>query len=387
MITVMMIIGSRANYSSAKPIMRVFRDCVDVDLHTICNASAVSEKYGDVASLVEKDGFIVSERQATLVEDGGLSAMPKTVAHSMLLLTNSISNVCPDFIFTIGDRYETYATAIAASLTNTPLIHTMGGEITGTIDESTRHAISKMANIHFVATDKSKQNLLKMGEKPDTIFNVGCPRIDEIKNILDGETNTSHLQNYIDNNGVGENIDLKNSFLLVSQHSVTTEFEQSKVAIEQTLLAISELNIQTICLWPNSDAGSNEISSVIRRFREDGLLPKVKFFKNFPMEIYVRLMDETSCLVGNSSSGLRDGAFVGTPVVNIGTRQQFREKGPNVIDCDNSCAEIKNSISAQLKHGKYERSHLYGRGNASVKILDVLLGEPQIDLQKRLTYV
>mgnify|MGYP000294530929 FL=1 len=185
--------------------------------------------------------------------------------------------------------------------------------------------------------------------------------------------------------GVGREFDLSSSYLLVSQHSVTTEYNDSRNQIEETLSALEEINLPTIMLWPNADAGGDDISKGIRSYRERNKPLWLYLFKNLPTHIYIHLMNNASCLVGNSSSGLREGSYIGTPVVNVGTRQNRRLRTDNVVQVDYKSNDIANAIRSQIKHGKYQSSDIYGDGTAGEKIADILANcEPCI--QKTITY-
>lgn len=266
--------------------------------------------------------------------------------------------------------------AIAALYMNIPIVHTMGGELSGTVDEIIRHAITKISHVHFPANELARKTIIQMGENEEFVFNVGCPRIDSIKEILETDYDKDIINQIIRKNGVGSIFDINNGFLLVSQHPVTTEFGLGEQQITNTLNAVSEVskeyNYPVIMLWPNVDAGSDHISRGIRKFRERGLDKQFHFFKNLPLNIYIWLMDKTACLIGNSSSGIREGAFIGTPVVNIGTRQSDRARGKNVIDVSYNSDEIKKAIITQIKHGKYPSDPIYGTGNAAKKIVSIL---------------
>tara|TARA_Y100001933_G_scaffold259730_1_gene310254 strand:- start:1819 stop:2430 length:612 start_codon:yes stop_codon:yes gene_type:complete len=187
------------------------------------------------------------------------------------------------------------------------------------------------------------------------------------------------------NDGVGDKLDFSKPFILVSQHPVTTEYGDGESQITETLKAVKKLDMQTAILWPNADAGSDDIGRGIRKWREKGLDKNMHFYKNLPIEIYVHLLNKTKCLIGNSSSGIREGAFIGTPVVNIGSRQDSRERGQNVLDVKNSADDIYNAALSQVKNGKYQSDPIYGDGTAGKKIADIL-SKCNWDIQKRITY-
>src|SRR5262249_14372095 len=258
----------------------------------------------------------------------------------------------PDVVITVGDRFETMATAVAGAYMNIPLAHTMGGEVTGTIDESVRHAITKLAHLHLPANLAAAERIVRMGEDPGRVFVVGCPRLDLVAELartpLDGTDRV-----WLAREGVGATIDLEQPLLLVSQHPVTTEYGQGETQINATLAALAQLNLPAIMLWPNVDAGSDDLARGIRKFRErHGELP-IRYFKNIPVATYIRLMKQCACMVGNSSSAIREGPFLGVPAVNIGSRQSGRERGLNVIDCDHNSDQIHAAIQTQVTHGRY----------------------------------
>ncbi|GAH52289.1 unnamed protein product, partial [marine sediment metagenome] len=269
---------------------------------------------------------------------------------------------------------------------NIPVVHIQGGEVSGSIDESVRHAITKLAHVHFPSNELAKTRILQMGENEKYVFNFGCPRIDTVKEILKKECDFEVINKYIRSYGVGDIFDINGKFLIVSQHPVTTEYGEGKEQIKLTIQAVKEIseeyNYPVIFLWPNPDAGSDHIAESIRIFREYHKAKNFHFFKNLPFRFYIWLMDKTLCLVGNSSSGIREGAFIGTPVVNIGTRQKDRARGKNVIDVDYDYKQIKNAIKKQIDHGKYEQEVIYGNGNAGKNIIRVL-EDIEVNIQKR----
>jgi UDP-N-acetylglucosamine 2-epimerase len=185
--------------------------------------------------------------------------------------------------------------------------------------------------------------------------------------------------------GVGGIFDLKKPFLLMSQHSVTTEYGEGERQITETLLAIHRLRIPTIALWPNSDAGSEDIARGMRKFREHYDDSTIHFFKNLPTELYIALMRRTACVIGNSSSSIREGAFIGTPAVNIGSRQAMRQRGKNVVDVDHHGEAIADAVEHQVKHGPYRSEPIYGDGRAGQRIADVL-SQCTWRVQKQITY-
>jgi UDP-hydrolysing UDP-N-acetyl-D-glucosamine 2-epimerase len=224
---------------------------------------------------------------------------------------------------------------------------------------------------------------VRMGERPETVHTVGCPRMDLVAEVL--SANEDDLSEVFAE-GVGGRFDLNEPFLIVSQHPVTTEYGSGEEQIRETLAAVQEIDLPAVVLWPNADAGAEDVARGMRKFREHEDDSKLHFFKNLPTNDYIRLMARTACLIGNSSSAIREGAFIGTPAVNIGLRQEGRQRGPNVIDVGARRAEIVEGVRKQLLHGPYESTPIYGDGHAGERIADVLSRVEVTSVQKRITY-
>lgn len=379
-------IGSRANYSSIKSVMFHLENNPNIKLQVVLGSSAVLDRFGKVADLIIKDGFRIDSKFYNSIEGENPITMSKSTGLGIIEMTMVIDNLDPDIIIVVGDRFEMMSIAIATVYTNKILVHTMGGEVTGTIDESIRHAITKFAHIHFPSNEDAKQRIIKLGENPKYIFNYGCPRIDLVKKELEVDSIRFLEKNFKINKGVGTQINFKEKFLLVSQHPVTTEFGKNRLHINETLKALDTLKIQTIMLWPNIDAGSDEISKEIRSFREKNNCSWLSIYKNLPTQHYIHLMNITSCLVGNSSSGIREGEFIGTPVVNIGSRQNLRLRGENVIDTDYKSDSIIKAIQNQMIRKKYTSKKLYGNGESGKQISELLSKIDLPSLQKIINY-
>lgn len=386
MTSICVFIGSRANYSSLKSVMRAIQAHPKLSLQVVVGASALLDRFGKIETLVAEDGFHPNYSFHNIIEGENPTTMAKSTGLGMIEMAMVLRNLSPDFVLVVGDRFEIMSVALAAAYMNIRIAHTMGGEVTGTIDESIRHAITKLSHVHFPANEDSRLRILKMGENPDFVFNVGCPRIDLVAEELEKDSFVETKNLYERFPGVGPGgFDLKKPFLLVSQHPVTTEYGKGREQIEETLNALQEFKMPTIMLWPNIDAGSDDISKGIRTFREKFHPNWLYVVKNFPTDTYIHLMNTTSCLVGNSSSGIREGAFIGTPTVNIGTRQNRRLHGKNVISASYSKISIVDSIQRQLSNGKYPSEKIYGDGEAGSQIAEVLsIVKPEV--QKTIIY-
>ena len=378
------VVGSRANYSSIKSVMCAVRATPELKLQLVVGASALLDRFGSVVEVIEADGFQPDAEVTMIVEGETPGTMAKSTGLGLLELPTIFGMLKPDMVVSVGDRFETMATAVAAAYMNIPLAHTMGGEISGTIDESIRHAVTKLAHVHFPANTRAAERIVRMGEDPAAVHVVGCPRIDLVAEIARGD---GHLESpdWLEREGVGAHITLDKPFLLVSQHPVTTEYGHGEEQIVETLMALHELQMPAIMMWPNADAGSEDISRGMRKFREKYRPEYIRFYKNFPIDTYVRLMLSCACAVGNSSAPLREGAFIGVPTVNVGTRQQGRDRADNAIDAGYDRREIVAAINRQLAHGRYPSNHLYGDGGAGARIAKILVDAP-LRVQKRLSY-
>tara|TARA_B100002052_G_scaffold238237_1_gene222022 strand:- start:28268 stop:29434 length:1167 start_codon:yes stop_codon:yes gene_type:complete len=368
-------VGSRANYSSIKSVMNSIKNHKNLELQVVIGSSSVLERYGKVEDLIIKDGFKIDYKFYNIVEGENPLTMAKSTGLGIIEFSTILDNLNSDFLIVVGDRFEMMSVTIAAAYMNIRIAHTMGGEVTGTIDESIRHAITKFSHLHFTASSDAYERVVKLGEDPKYVFNTGCPRMDLVKEELKNDSIPILSDFFKNNKGVGSNVfDFSKPFLLVSQHPVTTEYKNNRNNFQKTLNAINKLNIQTIMLWPNIDAGSDKISKSIRSFRENNPDSNkwLTVFKNLPIKVYIHLMNTTACLIGNSSSGIREGATIGTPVVNIGTRQNQRQMGGNVINSGYNDDEILNSIKRQLGNGKHPPSDIYGSGNAGNTIANLL---------------
>ena len=378
---VCVVVNSRANYGRIKTVLRALRDHPSIELQLVLGASALLHRFGNVRDIIESDGFSINGTVYSIIEGENPTTMAKSTGLAIIELATMFENLKPNVVLTVADRFETLATAVAASYMNIPLAHTQGGEVTGSIDESVRHAITKLAHIHFPATKLATDNVIRMGEDPATVHWTGCPAMDLVK-----ENDCSLPQDIFHRyKGVGPAISPNQPYIVVLQHPVTTEYGQGFAQIQETIKAIAKLKMQTVWLWPNVDAGSDDVSKGLRIFREKEQPDYIHFFKNFSPEDYVRLIANCACQVGNSSSALREGSFLGVPAVNIGSRQGGRECGENVIHVTYESSEIEQAIRHQLQRGRSPGTTIFGEGKAGLQIADIL-ATAEFKIQKRLHY-
>jgi UDP-hydrolysing UDP-N-acetyl-D-glucosamine 2-epimerase len=362
------VINSRANYARIKSVLIEMRNRVDCELQIVVGASGLLFRFGNVVDIIKRDGFKVDREVYSVVEGNEPIVMAKTTGLAILELSQVFSELKPDIVVTVADRHETIATAIAASYMNIMVAHTQGGEITGSIDESVRHACTKLSHLHFPATQGAYKNIIQMGEEKKRVHMTGCPSLDFIDANVSQDMN-SILEKYIANPKSIKNKD----FLLVLFHADTKHYDEASSSTREILKAVMEINFPTIWLWPNVDAGTDFISKELRKFRDTNPNSKIQFVRNFSPEEYITVLNNTKCIIGNSSSGIRESSRIGTPSITIGSRQCGREMAENVICLDKINAEtIEAKILQQINHGKYEPSNLYGDGSAGIKIAEIL---------------
>jgi len=377
------VITARPSYSRIRTALKAIQAHPELELQLVVAASALLDRYGSTVDYIERDGFNITEKVYMVIEGATLTTSAKTTGIGIMELSTTFDNLKPDMVCTIGDRYETIATAIAASYMNIPLVHIQGGEVTGNIDEKVRHAITKLADLHLVSNEDARTRVLKMGEDDEKIFITGCPSIDIAKEVMDsGSLDFDPCEKY---GGVGKYINPNEDYLVVMQHPVTTEHEKSKQQAQALIKAVHNINLPTFWFWPNPDAGSDGTSSVLRTYREEHPENNFRFFKNMEGHDFLKLLLHSKCLVGNSSVGIRECAYLGVPVVNIGSRQNRRLRGNNVIDTDYNSESILTAILNQVKHDQYPVDLIYGDGSAAERIADVI-AKSKPDIRKVISY-
>ena len=376
------VVASRANYGRVKSVMKAVQEHDELELQFVVGASTLLERFGRAVDIMIADGFTPDERIFYVVEGETLTTQAKSTGLGIIELANALDNLQPDIVVSVADRFETMATAVAATYLNIPLAHIQGGEVSGNIDDRVRHAITKLSDIHFPATEESRNRLIKMGENPDYVFNFGCPAMDLLV----------HSDLGIDNDimarygGVGYEIDWTKPYVLMVQHPVTTSYGNGRREVAETLEALKTCQgVQKVVLWPNIDAGSDDVSKGIRVFREHNMQENFRFFKNFSPEDYARVLNNALCCVGNSSSFIREGSFLGVPCVIAGDRQEGREHGKNAVYAAYDRDDIALKIQQQLCNGRYASDNLFGSGKAGVMIADKL-ASIDISIRKQNTY-
>jgi UDP-hydrolysing UDP-N-acetyl-D-glucosamine 2-epimerase len=364
-------ITSRAYYGRSQLLIRKLHTHPGIDLQLMLGGSILLDKYSrHVADDIERGGFTISTSYFNVIEGGNHVAMAKTACLTALEFTNGFHSIDPDIVVICGDRFEQLAIAMAAAYLNKTIAHIEGGDVTGSIDESVRHAITKLAHVHFVTNEDAHRRVLAMGEDPKYVFNTGSLDVE-----LAADVTTELTNERINSYGVGHAVDITRPFLVVIQHPVTTETENRR-HLEETMRAIAAIDMPAIWFWPNPDAGTGEMADFIRHYREqhDAITEKIRFITNVPVDEFIAMLRRTSCLVGNSSAGIKECSYLGTPVVNIGVRQQGRLNGEHVIHTGYDAGEIAGAVRRQLRRGRYEPSNIYHKPGASQTIVDLLAG-------------
>jgi UDP-hydrolysing UDP-N-acetyl-D-glucosamine 2-epimerase len=380
---VCVVVTARPSYARIKTALQAIAAHPDLELQLVVAASALLERYGNAIRSMEHDGFIPAARVFMILEGENLVTSAKSTGLGLVELATVFDNLKPDVVVTVADRYETLATAVAASYMNIPVAHVQGGEVTGSIDEKVRHAVTKLADLHLVSTDRARQRVIKLGEVPERVHVTGCPSIDIAAEVAANPA--MDFDPFARYGGVGERVDLSKGFIVVMQHPVTTEYEEARRQVEETLYAVHGLGVPTLWFWPNVDAGSDGTSKGIRIFRERHHDVPLHLFRNMLPEDFLRLLCASACIVGNSSVAIRECSYLGVPAVNIGTRQAGRERGRNVVDVDYDRSAIRAAIDQHLHDGRLPPDKLYGDGKAGTRIAE-RLAAAELTIEKRLTY-
>src|SRR5687768_16284091 len=356
------VVTARPSYSRIRTALKAIAAHPDLELQLVVAASALLERYGNAIQAIEHDGFVPAARVYMVLEGENLVTSAKSTGLGLVELATVFDNLAPDAVITVADRYETLATAVAASYMNIPVVHVQGGEVTGSIDEKVRHAVTKLSNVHLVSTARARERVIRLGEREDTVHVTGCPSIDIAADVA--ASPAMDFDPFGKYGGLGPAAELSKGYLVVMQHPVTTEYEQARAQVDETLYAVKDFGLPVLWFWPNPDAGSDGTSKGIRMFREREQPEHFHLFRNMYPEDFLRLVVHATAIVGNSSVAIRECSYLGVPAVNIGSRQQGRERGANVIDVEHDRAHIGAAIREHLRRGRPASDRLYGDGKA-----------------------
>jgi UDP-hydrolysing UDP-N-acetyl-D-glucosamine 2-epimerase len=371
----------RANYGRLKPVLAAIKNHCSLQLQILATGTMVLERFDSPVNVVRGDGFDVDSEIYIELEGSTPATMAKSIGFGLIEFAGEFQRLKPDVVLLIGDRYEALAAAIAAAYMNICLVHIQGGEVSGSIDESARHAITKFAHFHYPSTYRAADYIVRMGEDPSTILGVGCPSSDLARTL-----NLTIESSTVNGRGSGAIIDVDAPYQLVIFHPTTTNFGSERQQMDELLEALRRLHQPTIMLWPNIDAGSDHVSKAIRVFRERHRPDWLRILINLPPDTYHRVLARAACAIGNSSSFVRDASFFGTPVVLVGDRQMGRETDEHVIHVRPDADEVTQAVAAQLAHGHYPASQLYGDGYVADQIA-ASLATIHLYNQKRLHFI
>jgi UDP-hydrolysing UDP-N-acetyl-D-glucosamine 2-epimerase len=376
---ILYITGNRADYGFMQPVLKKIHVHPSLDLEVVVTGMHIMEEFGNTITIIENDGFKIHKICAKF--DSSPGSVINFLSAFLEKLVETIEKIHPDIVLVAGDRAEMLGGAIVASYCSVPIAHVSGGDVTSTIDEHVRHAITKLANIHFPYTRKSAERIFKMGEDRWRIHTVGSPGVYQMLHQKLTPKNELVKQYHLD---------FSRPYLLMIQHPVTLESDDAAEQIRRTLSAIAEMDLQTILVYPNADAGGLAMIKIIREFAQD---PNIRPFKSIPSQDFFSLMKNAGAMIGNSSSGIVEAPSYHLPVINIGSRQAGRERGKNVLDVGYDSNEIGRAIRTALFDENFKTSlqtskNPYYRGDSASKIADVL-ASVVIDrklLQKQLRY-
>jgi UDP-hydrolysing UDP-N-acetyl-D-glucosamine 2-epimerase len=379
------IITARTSYTKIKPVLAAIQAHPELALQLVCAGSALLKRFGEIDQIIQKDGFEINEKIHMIVDGETLLTSAKSTGLGLIEFATTFERLKPDCVFVMADRYEQMAVAVAASYLNIPLAHAQGGEVSGNIDEKVRHAITKLADIHFPATQRAHDFIIRMGENPERVVLSGCPSTDLCQSILDQpEIDFNLFKKY---GGVGAQIiDIEKPFAIVMQHPVTTEFGNAREQAKMILETVDDIDLPTLWFWPNIDAGSDDTAKAIRTYREQHNPKNIYFFRNIEPQDFLRVLNKSAMIIGNSSTAIREASYLGTPAINIGTRQSNRERAPNVIDIDYDKEDLKKAIEMHLQSPKPAGVSLYGDGQSAEKIANALASK-SLSCVKKLSYL
>ncbi|WP_025688200.1 UDP-N-acetylglucosamine 2-epimerase [Paenibacillus zanthoxyli] len=376
---VLVVTGTRADYGIYYPILQSIEEDADLDLHLLVTGMHLSPQFGYTIQHIRQDGFRISAQVDCLIQGSTHGNMAKSIGLAILGMTQALEMIEPDCMLILGDRGEMLAAAIAASHMNILLFHLHGGEVSGTIDESVRHAISKLSHVHLTATEGSRERLIKMGEDSWRIHVVGAPRIETMMNTRLPEL-AQVKQKY--------DLNMSNDYILFIYHPVTTEAANLAILKEMVQILLDS-GKDLLCVMPNADAGADAIKEVYNQFARHPHLFRVTNLQHLD---YLTMLQNAAVLAGNSSSGIIEAASFHVPVINIGSRQGRRERSGNVIDISEDAAELApalhGALSESFRKSVAEMDNVYGKANTSSSIVSRLKEISGTDewIQKTISY-
>jgi len=385
---VAVLTGSRGDISVYSSVLDAIDESAGLEYELIVTGMHLSERFGSTINEIKKANRKIGIEVPMLKYEDSLAGMVKNTGVALVGVTEAIERVKPDVILVLGDRGEQLAAAMAGAHMNIPVAHLHGGEVSGTIDESIRHAITKFVHIHLPATKKSKERVIKLGEKEENVYLVGAPGVDSVKKKA--KMGREEIAKYF-------NFDPKRIMVLVVQHPVTTEFDYAQRHMEVIIDSLIELDEQTLWIYSNSDAGYTKMMEILgSKIRKAGKVNKIKVYESLPHELYLSLMKEVDVMIGNSSSGVIEAPSCETPYVLVGTRQIGREKAQSILEVDYDKNKILKAVKKSLNDLEFKNMiktcdkpyDPFNDANAGERVAEILVNfkiTPGL-LQKRITY-
>ncbi|CAI8998566.1 UDP-N-acetyl-D-glucosamine 2-epimerase, UDP-hydrolysing [Brevibacillus sp. IT-7CA2] len=378
------VTGIRSEYDIMSSVFRAIDSHPMLDLELIVTGAHLSDAYGLTVNEIKQDGFKIADEIESLLNSDQASARVKGLAIQLQGLIQAVKKVEPEFLLVLGDREESMTTALVGAYMNIPVAHIAGGDrVVGNVDDQIRHAVSKLAHLHFVTNQDSADRLLKMGEQSFRVYNTGNPGLDRIREVplLSREELSERL---------GFKIEDQEPLILLIQHVISTEIDEAYFQMKQTLEAVRKLGIKTIISYPNSDAGSQQLINALQEYKD---LPFIYMAKNIPRLEFINIMRQADCLLGNSSSGILEAPLLKLPVINVGNRQKGRLHAENVQFVPHDVEAITGAVRKAIHDTDYKNLvkncvNPYGDGFSSQKIANIL-AEIEIDeklLVKDITY-
>jgi UDP-hydrolysing UDP-N-acetyl-D-glucosamine 2-epimerase len=324
------VVTLRSQYARVKTVLQALTEDDRINFNLIISGGALFHRFGNLSNIISEAGMEIDRKIHTLLKAGEPIAQAKTTGMGLIEYTTTFEELNPDVVLTSGDRYKTMASTLAVTYLNIPIIHLEGGEITGSIDDKIRHATTKMADYHFVSTERSKEVVSQLGEPVNRVYQTGCPSIELAEQIIQEERGEYDPQT--EYGGVGETVYVSQPYIVIQYHPLPTEYESNYDKTRELIAGFEQLDVQAFWFWPNMDAGTDQVSKAMREYREQQDPDGVRFFISLEPYDYLTLVKNAACMLGNSSVGIRECSYFGTPGINIGERQQSRERGPNVLD-------------------------------------------------------
>lgn len=358
------ISGTRADFGLMRSTLTAIRDHAELELSIIVTGMHLSPEHGDTGKEIEAADLTIAAEVPVPMTPATGATMARNIGAMTTAFTEALESLHPDIVLLLGDRGEMLAGAIAGLHLNIPVAHIHGGELSGTVDEPVRHAISKLSHLHFTATEASRERLIRMGETATNIHVTGAPGLDGLVDAPIGDRLTVASQH-------GLNSD--EPFALMVYHPVLQEADSAGSDARAVLDALQKAGVHVLALMPNADGGSEAVRQVLTEAHgQNGVVVQTHLARPH----FIAAMAHADLMIGNSSAGIIEAASFGTPVINVGRRQNLRERNANVCDVVAEPAILDEAITAALARGRFPVKNLYGDGRTSERIVDLLATTP-----------